>query len=185
MQATPTPSLIIDLPTVKRNIARLAGYSREHNIAIRPHTKTHKSIRMAKLQLDAGAKGLTVAKVGEAITMAQASDDIKATTGIFDASLGAQGNETSGIAIRQRQSQAGLANAHFIDNLNRAIRQCGIILCDLIPKIYDAADMLDLPWDGPESDPVRVGRALGPWLAVEPEPRPAWLDPRETWPPPA
>jgi Phage P22-like portal protein len=68
---------------------------------------------------------------------AQASDDIKATTGIFDASLGSQGNETSGIAIRQRQSQAGMANAHFIDNLNRAIRQCGVILCDLIPRIYD------------------------------------------------
>jgi len=76
MQATPTPSLIIDLPTVKRNIARLADYSRKHQIAIRPHTKTHKSIRMATLQLEAGAKGLTVAKVGEAITMAQASDDI-------------------------------------------------------------------------------------------------------------
>lgn len=71
------------------------------------------------------------------LAAAQASDDIKATTGIFDASLGAQGNETSGVAIRQRQSQTGLSNAHFIDNLNRAIRQCGVILCDLIPKIYD------------------------------------------------
>lgn len=67
----------------------------------------------------------------------QASDDIKATTGIFDASLGAPGPETSGIAIRQRQSQAGLSNSHFIDNLNRAIRQAGVILCDLIPHIYD------------------------------------------------
>lgn len=68
---------------------------------------------------------------------AQAADDIKATTAIFDASLGSQGNETSGVAIRQRQSQAGLSNAHFLDNLNRAIRHCGVILCDLIPKIYD------------------------------------------------
>src|SRR4051812_25176554 len=73
---TPTPSLIIDLPTVKRNIARLAEYGRTHNIAIRPHTKTHKSIRMARLQLEAGAVGLTVAKVGEAQTMAQAGNDI-------------------------------------------------------------------------------------------------------------
>lgn len=68
---------------------------------------------------------------------AQASDDIKATTNIYDASLGARSNETSGIAIRQRQSQAGLSNFHFVDNLNRAIRQCGVVLCDLIPKIYD------------------------------------------------
>jgi len=75
----------------------------------------------------------------QAVSMAaaQASDDIKATTAIFDASLGARSNETSGVAIRQRQGQSGMSNAHFIDNLNRAIRQCGVILCDLIPKIYD------------------------------------------------
>jgi D-serine deaminase-like pyridoxal phosphate-dependent protein len=74
--STPTPSLVIDLPTVKRNIAKLAAYGREHNLGIRPHTKTHKSIRMAKLQLEAGAVGLTVAKAGEAMTMAQAGKDI-------------------------------------------------------------------------------------------------------------
>jgi D-serine deaminase-like pyridoxal phosphate-dependent protein len=68
--------LIIDLPIVQRNIARLAAYGREHKLAIRPHTKTHKSIRMAKLQLEAGAAGLTVAKVGEAQTMAHAGKDL-------------------------------------------------------------------------------------------------------------
>ena len=68
---------------------------------------------------------------------AQASDDIKATTNVYDASLGAQSNETSGVAIQQRQGQMELANFHFVDNLNRAILQCGVILCDLIPKIYD------------------------------------------------
>src|SRR5262245_22891240 len=66
---------------------------------------------------------------------AQASDDIKATTNIFDPSLGAQGNETSGIAIQRRQSQSGMANMPFLDNMNRAIRHCGAILVDLIPKI--------------------------------------------------
>ena len=73
---TPTPSLIIDLPTVKRNVARLAEYAKQHHLAVRPHTKTHKSIRMAKLQLEAGAAGLTVAKVGEAMAMAEAGKDI-------------------------------------------------------------------------------------------------------------
>lgn len=71
------------------------------------------------------------------IGAAQASDDIKATTNVYDASLGAQSNETSGVAIQQRQGQMELANFHFVDNLNRAILQCGVILCDLIPKIYD------------------------------------------------
>src|SRR5207237_10570479 len=71
-----TPSVIIDLPIAKRNIARLADYGRKHNLGIRPHTKTHKSLRMARLQVDAGAVGLTVAKLGEAEVMAQPSDDI-------------------------------------------------------------------------------------------------------------
>jgi hypothetical protein len=71
------------------------------------------------------------------IGAAQASDDIKATTNVYDASLGAQSNETSGIAIQRRQGQMELSNFHFVDNLNRAILQCGVILCDLIPKIYD------------------------------------------------
>src|SRR4051812_13780775 len=76
MTTLPTPSLVIDLPTVKRNIARLADYARQHKLDVRPHTKTHKSIRMAKLQLEAGAVGLTAAKVGEAVTMAEASRDL-------------------------------------------------------------------------------------------------------------
>ena len=71
------------------------------------------------------------------IGAAQASDDIKATTNVYDASLGAQSTETSGIAIQRRQGQMELSNFHFVDNLNRAILQCGVILCDLIPKIYD------------------------------------------------
>jgi len=71
------------------------------------------------------------------IGAAQASDDIKATTNVYDASLGSQANETSGIALQRRQGQMELSNFHFVDNLNRAILQCGVILCDLIPKIYD------------------------------------------------
>lgn len=72
----PTPALVIDEVAVKRNIARLADYGRKHLIGIRPHTKTHKSIRMAKAQLDAGAVGLTVAKVGEAEVMAVTGGDL-------------------------------------------------------------------------------------------------------------
>ncbi len=50
--------------------------SAAHGIKLRPHTKTHKSRMIARLQLDAGAVGLTVAKVGEAEEMAGASDDL-------------------------------------------------------------------------------------------------------------
>jgi hypothetical protein len=66
-----------------------------------------------------------------------ATDDIKATTGIYDASMGARSNETSGIAIKRRENQGDTANFHYQDNLQRSIEQCGRILIDLIPKIYD------------------------------------------------
>jgi D-serine deaminase-like pyridoxal phosphate-dependent protein len=62
----PTPAIVLDAATVRGNIDRLAAYAASHGIAVRPHTKTHKSIDVAALQLAAGARGLTVAKVGEA-----------------------------------------------------------------------------------------------------------------------
>lgn len=68
----------------------------------------------------------------------QSIDDIKATIGIFDASLGAQGNETSGRAIMARQREGDTATFAWIDNLARGIEHTGRILVDLIPKIYDA-----------------------------------------------
>jgi D-serine deaminase-like pyridoxal phosphate-dependent protein len=71
-----TPAMVIDEQAVERNLKRLADYGKQHNMGIRPHTKTHKSIRMAKRQLAHGAVGLTVAKVGEAEVMVHAGKDI-------------------------------------------------------------------------------------------------------------
>ena len=71
----PTPALVLDAAKVRRNIERMATYTKAVGIANRPHTKTHKSIAIAGLQLAAGATGLTVAKVGEAETLARAFAD--------------------------------------------------------------------------------------------------------------
>ncbi|PQO42300.1 alanine racemase [Blastopirellula marina] len=71
-----TPSLIVDLPTVERNLTRLHQYARQAGIQVRPHTKTHKSLHFAQRQIDHGSSGLTVAKVGEAEVMASVCDDI-------------------------------------------------------------------------------------------------------------
>lgn len=68
-----------------------------------------------------------------------ASDDMKAITGLYDASLGARSNETSGKAIMARQREGDVATFHFIDNLSRAIRHTGCVLIDLIPKVYNTA----------------------------------------------
>jgi len=74
--------------------------------------------------------GLLQAKLG-------AADDIKGTTGQYDSSLGAAGNETSGRAILAREKQGDTGTYHFIDNLARAIRYATRQLVDLIPHIYD------------------------------------------------
>ena len=66
-----------------------------------------------------------------------AEQDMKSVTGIYDASLGAKSNETSGRAILARQREGDVSTFHFIDNMTRAIRQAGRILLDYIPVIYD------------------------------------------------
>jgi D-serine deaminase-like pyridoxal phosphate-dependent protein len=64
-----TPALVVDLDIMERNLQRVASYARDHGLRLRPHTKTHKSVLLAKRQLAGGAAGLTVAKVSEAEVM--------------------------------------------------------------------------------------------------------------------
>ena len=66
------------------------------------------------------------------------NDDMKAITGIYDPSLGADSAEKSGVAIRARQHQGDVSNFHFIDNLSRAIGYGGRCLLEIIPAIYSA-----------------------------------------------
>jgi hypothetical protein len=80
-----------------------------------------------------------------------ASEDIKAVTGIFDASLGKTGNETSGVAIQARQQQGEIAVFNYMDNLAKGIRRTWEICVDLIPKIYDTTRQVRiLGFDGAE-----------------------------------
>lgn len=66
-----------------------------------------------------------------------ASDEIKSIIGIFDASLGARSNESSGRAIQARQAQGDIATFNYQDNMSKGIRRTYELLIDLIPKIYD------------------------------------------------
>ena len=68
-EQVPTPSLIVDRPILERNIARMASFANEVGVMLRPHSKTHKNIDLAKLQLRAGAIGITCATIGEAEVM--------------------------------------------------------------------------------------------------------------------
>ncbi len=72
-----TPALLADFDRLKANLDRMAHLARNSDLKLRPHTKTHKTVEIAKMQLDVGASGLTVAKIGEAEVMADAGyDDI-------------------------------------------------------------------------------------------------------------
>src|SRR6195256_6298149 len=72
-----TPAAVIDMDRVERNIARIQAACDAAGVANRPHIKTHKSPMLAKLQIAAGAKGITCQKIGEAEVMADAGiDDI-------------------------------------------------------------------------------------------------------------
>ena len=72
-----TPVAVIDMDRVERNIARIQAACDAAGVANRPHIKTHKSPMLAKLQIEAGAKGITCQKLGEAEVMAEAGiDDI-------------------------------------------------------------------------------------------------------------
>lgn len=83
-QLEATPALVIDEPTVARNVERLASYAASHRREVRPHTKTHKSLRMAERQVHAGATGLTTAKAGEAEVMMAASRDVLVAYPVVD-----------------------------------------------------------------------------------------------------
>jgi D-serine deaminase-like pyridoxal phosphate-dependent protein len=67
-----TPALVVDLARVEANIGRLQSTLDARGVALRPHAKTHKSVSVGRLQLHAGARGLTVGTLGEAEVFAAA-----------------------------------------------------------------------------------------------------------------
>ena len=73
-----------------------------------------------------------------------ASDDLKATSGIFDASLGNRSNETSGVAISKRDRQGETSNFHYTDNLNTTITHAGRCIIDMWPTVMDGSRTLEI-----------------------------------------
>lgn len=106
-----------------------------------------------------------------------AADNIKAVTGLFDASLGAQGNATSGVQEQEQQRQGDVANFHYVDNLNRTIRHCGRCLVDMIPHYYDAQRVVQILNDDetisdaeinvPQTDPQTGAAVVDPLTQVQ------------------
>jgi hypothetical protein len=96
----------------------------------------------------------------QAITQARmlASDDMKATTGIYDAGLGAKSNEQSGVAIQRRNIQSQTSNFHFMDNLSKSIRHAMRMIVHMIPKIYDTERAIRILGEEGEEEIVRINQ---------------------------
>ncbi len=88
----------------------------------------------------------------------EAADDLKATTGIYDAQLGARAGETSGRAIMARTQQGETSNFHYSDNMRLSTEHGCRILVDLIPKVYDTARMVRTIGEDEEQKIVRVNQ---------------------------
>lgn len=73
-----------------------------------------------------------------------AEQQLMKVTGQYEANMGAPSNETSGVAIQQRQRKGDTATYQYIDHLGMAIRFTGRILIDLIPKVYDTARVVQI-----------------------------------------
>lgn len=71
-----TPAVLVDLDVVRRNIARFQDYADAHGLEVRPHIKTHKLPEIARMQLAAGAVGITCQKVSEAEAMVEGTPEI-------------------------------------------------------------------------------------------------------------
>ncbi len=123
-----TPCLIVDEATVRRNVARMAEYCQSHSIALRPHTKTHKSRHVARLQLEAGAIGLTTAKVGEAEVLADLTDDVLVAYPVVDP---ARTTRLAALA-RERAVRVAIDSATAAEALSRASSAAGVQLGVLI-----------------------------------------------------
>jgi D-serine deaminase-like pyridoxal phosphate-dependent protein len=135
-----TPAVVVDLDVMERNLLRMAEYCRSQGIKLRPHTKSHKIPDLAKRQIENGATGITVAKIGEAEVMLESG-----ITDIFIAyPLVGRGKTTRLAALADRaditvsldsleaaraiseQVTAGNVKVGILAELDVGFRRCGV-----------------------------------------------------------
>jgi len=123
--AVATPALVIDADALERNIAAMAAFARTHALRLRPHAKTHKSARIAQLQVAAGAVGVCVQKLSEAEALAAAGvGDLYISNEIVDA---AKLDRVAALARRVRLAIA-VDSVLGIERLARALDRSGTAL---------------------------------------------------------
>lgn len=124
-EALETPVLVIDADVLAANVSSMAARARSAGVALRPHAKTHKLPQVARLQLDAGADGLTVAKLGEAEVFVDAGvDDVLVAYPIV---CPQKLDRLVGLADRARIS-VSLDGREVADRVSRAAARSGVTL---------------------------------------------------------
>jgi D-serine deaminase-like pyridoxal phosphate-dependent protein len=123
-----TPSILIDAGIFRRNLLGLADYAKKHGLGLRPHTKTHKTTFFGKKQMEAGAIGLTVAKVGEAAVMAEVCGDILMAYPAVDAF---RCGELAALA-KSTTVRVGIDSTFAADALGEAARGAGSVIGVLV-----------------------------------------------------
>ena len=141
-----TPVAVVDLDIMERNISEMAAFTRDHGVHLRPHIKTHKVPEITRRQLEAGAAGITCAKLGEAEVMA----DTAGATDIFIANLIVGDDKIRGLlnlAERVRMS-VGVDSVEVAQPISDAAEQRGLKLSVLI-KIDVGLGRLGVPCGEP------------------------------------
>ena len=150
----PTPVLLVDLDVVERNVARWQQQSTAHGARFRPHAKTHKTIELARMQVDAGACGITVAKVSEAeVYVAAGFDDVVVAYPVVGrdaarrlAALAAQArigvnveNPVAAGVLSEAAASAGAELDVYLD-LDTGLGRCGVPVddADLVQALAEA-----------------------------------------------
>jgi len=127
----PTPAVLVDLDVLERNIARQQGRANDAGVRLRPHAKTHKCPEIARMQLAAGAAGISLAKTSEAEVFAEAGfDDIFIAYPVVG--LG-KANRLAALAGRLRLA-AGCDSEDAARELSAAMRSAGKTL-DVLIKV--------------------------------------------------
>lgn len=137
------------------------------NTRSHPYLEYKGGIAPARQPLDSG---VAAGALQEALN---ASDDMKAIMGVYDASLGARSNETSGRAIMARQREGDVSTFHFIDNLSRAIRHTGRVLIDLIPHVYNEERIVRVMGEDGTPETMKVN---APYQQVDPKTQQPMVD---------
>lgn len=120
-----TPALLVDIHTLQENINQMASLIRNHKKRLRPHAKTHKTPEIAKMQLDSGAIGLTVAKLGEAEVFVEAG-----CRDIFIANqlVGEKKLERLVALCREASIQVGVDSAEVAMPLSHFAQKAGVTI---------------------------------------------------------